>query len=94
MNTKHTPGPWTAGHFNDVRSSDGYHSIANVSSAFELPAKANARLITAAPDLLEAAEEIVNSAIRHQGSSDMRVTAHAMRLLQAAIAKATGTTNL
>lgn len=55
--TKHTPAPWTVGHFNDVRSSDGYHSIANVSSAFELPAKANARLIAAAPDLLSALED-------------------------------------
>lgn len=55
-NTKHTPGPWMVGHFNDVRTRDGYRSLANVSSYFELPAEANARLIAAAPELLEALE--------------------------------------
>ena len=91
MNTKHTPGPWELLYTGEIWSNRGHIAKAPNQHPSD---KANARLIAAAPDLLEAAEEIVNSAIRHQGSSDMRVTAHAMRLLQAAIAKATGNTNL
>ena len=56
---KHTPGPWryaptnteTVSHL--VRCSEG-HAIADVTHWFDLPVEANARLIAAAPDMLEA----------------------------------------
>lgn len=53
------------------------------------PERDEAMLYAAAPELLEALEEIVEGAIKHQGSSDMRVTAYAMHMVRAAIDKAT-----
>lgn len=76
----HTPGPWTAqGEFVDptpvnavvASDGDGFHSIART---FGPPAKANARLIAAAPDLLEAlknAQSALALAIRANLSRDL-----------------------
>lgn len=65
--TKHTPGPWSfeMQEFGAVIVSDG-SSIATafaskVISGAELPMEANARLIAAAPDLLEALKELVEA---------------------------------
>jgi len=87
-NTKHTPGPWMVGHFNDVRTGDGYRSLANVSSSFELPAEANARLIAAAPELLEALEAFKAIDAFDGWHPKYR---DAIAKAEAAIAKATGT---
>ena len=87
-NTKHTHGPWMVGHFNDVRTRDGYRSLANVSSYFELPAEANARLIAAAPELLEALEAFKAIDAFEGWHPKYR---DAIEKAEAAIAKATGT---
>lgn len=55
---KHTPGPWFADG-GKVYESQDYHEICSFwSNAFPVW-EANARLIAAAPDLLEALEECV-----------------------------------
>jgi hypothetical protein len=56
---KHTPGPWAIGIETDndqaqIISADGWH-LASVALD---PLPANARLIAAAPDLLEALEDV------------------------------------
>jgi hypothetical protein len=62
METKHTPGPW---HLDDEAQPDYVFSrdmkmIATLrGEGDELPLIANARLIAAAPDLLEALEHMV-----------------------------------
>lgn len=50
MNTKHTPGPWTVT-VNGINSPDGHIVFFDVSGG---PHEADARLIAAAPALLEA----------------------------------------
>ena len=91
---KHTPGPWryaptnteTVSHL--VRCSEGY-AVADVTHWFDLPADANARLIAAAPDMLEALEFIAGyAAMEPRIASDEVVIERA----RAAIAKATGDT--
>ena len=92
---KHTPGPW----FSDVDgfgsnrvgafgfdTFDGTHTLAQVRSpegvSFDA-AKANARLIAAAPDLLTSLRALLDLHIAHHN-----LPAHAKA--RAAIAKATG----
>jgi len=50
----HTPGPWFNDHNTEIRAGE-YRSICGMRWPFDDPEKmANARLITAAPELLEA----------------------------------------
>lgn len=66
MSNKHTPGPWSVVEMDDtfIKSSTGYViRIPNTGcykSGDEF--KANSHLIAAAPDLLEALEELVRQA--------------------------------
>jgi hypothetical protein len=93
MNTKHTAGPWRAyessddGWFNIEAESDGSDVVGCEGCANE----ANARLIAAAPELLEALEEaetyLVERGIDIRGVTGRTVILPKMR---AAIAKATG----
>jgi len=65
MNTKHTPGPWKAAECGSIEFKDGF-----VGEAYdynpghygekqeELPVMANARLMAAAPELLEALKKL------------------------------------
>lgn len=88
---KHTPGPWAA---NKPTQSNGraevYAGPMLVAQAFNwmLDAEgdeqcwADARLIAAAPDLLEALKNLEND--------DGSIPAHAWALVQSAIAKAEG----
>lgn len=65
MKSKYTPGPWSVGKW-DERTA-GWHidaeSVSHIASALYLggtdPAKANAHLIAAAPDLLAACEQAI-----------------------------------
>lgn len=89
---KHTPGPWDCGVVVNLRCIDtdefGF-SIAwiNTDNHNKIEeAKANARLIAAAPELLEALEEIVSAA---DGDGWSQLDAD-LRKARAAIAKATG----
>jgi len=107
MSTKHTPGPWAIGYTSAekdpfvVTADDGtkYHrrvmvAVAGPSTGVgEYMAHANAALIAAAPELLEALEEIA----RGVGPFSMDRLEHATNtieamkgLARAAIAKARG----
>ena len=85
---KHTPGPWAiyVNAPSDVvirkMSKDGYElcAIARVSSGY-----ANAHLIAAAPELLEALQKIAGNTYDEWTNG-----AEAARIARAAIAKATG----
>ena len=57
MNTKHTPAPWV---YNGrvITANDGYPICSSVRNNSEM--KANAKLIAAAPELLEALQRALN----------------------------------
>lgn len=68
MNTQHTQGPWSAHHDHGwlvVESANGdlYLKIEKGSSAQKC--MADARLISAAPDLLQALEEVLAYCVEH-----------------------------
>lgn len=64
MSGKHTPGPWLRrGQTDSIDSADG-RSVCWV-NLHTMPAEANARLISAAPDLLEALQEAQDFIDRH-----------------------------
>ena len=91
---QHTPGPWAYivpdGHV--VRHPQIYSDFGPVANATWLgenkldQLKANARLIAAAPELLEALELLVDNPYREGTESDERLR----RIARAAIANATG----
>lgn len=89
MSAKHTPGPWTQGTsevgvmcvwLNGLTEPEG--KMGPDHTWIDCGTKANARLIAAAPDLLEFAKEWLD----RQGSDENYMTAKA----RAAIAKAIG----
>lgn len=90
----HTPGPWKPV---ESHTGDWYIAQANDDGAIgevyadaggSEDAEANARLIAAAPELLEAAKEIVRTGLGDEAMhGDQR---EAVALIIAAIAKATG----
>lgn len=96
---KHTPGPWESD--SDVvqpvdgQSFNGCHicRITDPGDGFSSEARANAQLISAAPDLLEACKAalayIPNSVVR-SWPPGFELKAKALELLRSAIAKATG----
>lgn len=93
MKTAHTRGPWQlsnatpAGRF--VGSSpDGVLGIAMAFGDTPDEQDANARLIAAAPDLLEACQAILT--LLEQGQADTLTLEHDGAYLRAAIAKAEG----
>jgi hypothetical protein len=63
MNTKHTPGPWSADLVcNKVRANDGEIEICRTYSDVSIAEEnANAVLIAAAPDMLDALQAIVDA---------------------------------
>lgn len=90
---KHTPGPW---HINAVRCEGdnvfaGNRRICNVYGDIgQDPFKANARLIAAAPELLEALKLYHRGWTHGDGNIDtMEIMAEASEKARAAIAKAT-----
>ncbi len=104
MNAKHTPGPWALDRSGvkvlDPREKSEY-VLANVHGASIRELEANARLIAAAPDLLEALEALVGenrpltSLCIHDGEDAFgRVkgtwSVEAQRKAVAALAKAKG----
>lgn len=58
---KHTPGPWTVGGDNVVYDEKHRDPICDTSFRCDEVSSANSKLIAAAPDLLEALEEIMSS---------------------------------
>lgn len=98
---KHTPGPWTLEsrgwdnqliYGQDERVPDGRRFIADVSLMFD-GAEANARLIAAAPDLLEQLRVTVmylQSACTVMGKESRQMALEIVDEARSAIAKATG----
>jgi hypothetical protein len=104
MSTQHTPGPWKA-HFEEayfvtgpdlgrvamMMNIKGAHGMGGRRSGDE--SAANARLIAAAPDLLEALQDLFEADMEHvlmgDGKDDQ---IEAIAKARAAIAKATGET--
>ena len=84
MKARHTPGPWEV-HGRQptfVRANGGKKHVANTDSmGDDEENKANARLIAAAPELLESLREILDGGIADPA---------AVRRAHAAIANATG----
>lgn len=91
--TSHTPGPWFVGgetdHGEILICSDARPTICAVDpGAREWCTQANARLIAAAPDLLDALQSILPDAVaNHVGGPDTELRINSAR---AAITKATG----
>lgn len=104
MSAKHTPGPWTVGDKNGYRANSvlaGDNAVADVyglplhqhiGKFTECEGLANARLIAAAPDLLEALTALVT--FNDAPLNDRRPEGYGALLAsaRAAIAKATGET--
>lgn len=96
MMSEHTPGPWYFGHWGDHfwvgpdRTGQTGKIAGAVWGMGEVveAGRANARLIAAAPDLLEAVKTAIESAVwRHQSHCVCEVCEQ----MRAAIAKAEGT---
>ena len=99
---KHTPGPWTVEWPMDggalIMAEDGHGHLGRVDVRYSKrnnleEAEANARLIAAAPDLLEACRDTVNKLVNiHTVGSDQDKGRwlSSISLLASAIAKATG----
>jgi hypothetical protein len=91
MSTQHTPGPWKFGskaksnfYKRNIAGADGYH-VAAVSSRDDHEVDANARLISAAPELLEALK-----VARHMIIEDGTPIGWSVGRIDEVIAKATG----
>lgn len=93
MTTQHTPGPWTwvkHGSYYSLENNGGFEVVSDGSACGEYggwmdsPSEPNARLISAAPDLLASLEEVLAYCVEH--GHDWMCMAQA----RAAIAKATG----
>lgn len=80
MSTKHTPGPWKMN--GPTLVGNGYN-IGSVNSHRTTEGEANANLISAAPELLEACERMANA--KSLGEKN-----EARRLARLVIAKAKG----
>ena len=104
--SKHTPGPWWLGrdpsHFGSLTSitggsdsTGGIRSVAEVGGLDIDEAEANARLISAAPDMLEALHDVLRYCVTPSGLPDKNKGRTpeqdaAMAKAKAAIAKAEG----
>jgi hypothetical protein len=100
--TKHTPGPWDRQNKGNVIGPSARHEVVagiNKDGSKYLPTicrmpglsdedYANARLITAAPDLLEAAKVLISSLVWERKRSG--ITYAGGEMLEAAIVKAEG----
>lgn len=61
MKTQHTPGPWNVSECGSIEFADGFLGEAydfNGTTKTDLPMMANARLMAAAPELLEFVEGV------------------------------------
>lgn len=105
MTTKHTPGPWAVEYatngprfYSDELARQNPHSVNRPIFALDRDdqqTRDNARLIAAAPELLEGAEYILNMIARLERTNALRELLSGqdlavMRNTRAAIAKATG----
>ena len=92
MNAKHTPGPWNIGtpppNGEQTVGTDQGLMVAVATTGAGVKTKANAHLIAAAPDLLEALKDCV--AVMDRELAGLKVIQPELSAARAAIAKATG----
>lgn len=98
MTTQHTPGPWTIKFFRSIEPNhalicaEDWHDFASVVVRFcgddtdDATGLANARLIAAAPELLEALKELLDEARTNMRGGK----GHLIDKARSAIAKAEG----
>ena len=79
---KHTPGPWTIGGVQPWIQWMQFEP-----EQWSEMQKANARLIAAAPDLLEACDELLGGMIDGSNRTTKNVTTFAIEKIKAAVAK-------
>ena len=97
--TKHTPGPWIVWPDNNNRLQVGQSTNYTVAQMMQTPIhgqEANARLIAAAPDLLEALQKIkqrLDTCHLHVLSGHEVFDSFYMEVIDSNIAKATGEKN-
>ena len=85
--TAHTPGPWTISGASTIKTLGGNKTY--IASIAKNDRPANARLIAAAPDLLEALKALQRQALQGNARGDEWMD-EALELTRAAIAKAEG----
>ncbi len=102
MTTKHTPAPWTQGHSPAGitcvwldGATEPLHEMGRCTSWIDCNTEANARLIAAAPELLDACMAMIEWDDREQDhavdfNARMDLCRAAFNKARAAIAKATG----
>jgi hypothetical protein len=100
MKNEHTPGPWRIGNATEVHAPDGARIVMCCQTHDDAESdhsEANARLIAAAPDLLDAAMEMAmlfENALRFGAIDNRLILAESIRNIlsrhHATIAKATG----
>ena len=101
--SKHTPGPWDTDvqehdepYMNITIRAKHRRKICSIDiddapvQDYNAEQRANARLIAAAPDMFEAIEETLQSAIKNRMHDSIEITSDAVEMLRAAIAKAKG----
>ena len=107
MTTKHTPGPWFYKHekgWHDIVTHHGElpdgspnsWTVASINTRREPEHEANARLIAAAPELLEALQSSDRAMSTAKHGYAFEIVAHdsvVRTMIRAAIAKATGGTH-
>ena len=94
MSAKHTPGPWQISKKSiDAVVTDAGNYVADCGLSIVIPddeQRANARLIAAAPDMLEALEEIARLPIARTYPDGPCIEQADMDMVLAAIQKAKG----
>jgi hypothetical protein len=91
MTTQHTPGPWTFYRESSCDRGDSYGVKAPAPHYWVVPTlninPEDARLIAAAPDLLEALQSLIDMDVAYQRGPKVE---EGVQVARAAIAKATG----
>lgn len=90
--SKHTPGPWKTNGDPYVSTHNGRQSIAftDVRGISGVESRANARLIAAAPDLLDALNVMLGSIHPYREDGTPTIPEATIDIVNAAIEKATG----
>ena len=96
MTTQHTPGPWRLSSGDETEIFSGARPVARAHcgglTSVKLPeAEANARLIAAAPELLDTLERFVTACHAHLPESTDQAFCGLYASARVAIAKATAT---
>jgi hypothetical protein len=81
--SKHTPGPWHVKRDNGIYAKDRYIGLSLEGHLYgsDLPCETNARLMAAAPELLEALKELYNASLVMEQPRFYKALAEAKKLI-------------